>query len=168
MPAGGIAQVHCRILCRVFARFPLEISRKKANPISWFEPKSIPNGTQIVPNSTQNCFKMRPGTPRGRCRKKGNKQVRNSRGPGDTNRVPKLLFFFVFGNFWAMKKSYENAIVANERFSTRFGHRTHFGMLRASVLRSFWAPKWYFFERKNAPRKNNDFQRFFDDVFQQN
>ena len=29
---------------------------------------------------------MRPGTPRERCRKKGNKQVRNSRGPGPSKR----------------------------------------------------------------------------------
>ena len=59
-----------------------------------------------------------------------------------------------------MKKSCKNAIVANEHFSTRFGHQTHFGTLRASVLRSFWAQKLNFLEWKSRLQKINNFHRF--------
>ena len=74
--------------------------------------------------------------------------------------------FFVFRVFLALKTSYKNAIVANERFSTRFGHRTHFGTLRASVLRSFCGQKWDFFGRKNGQRKIYDFFAFRRHFFQ--
>ena len=168
MPAGGVAQAVCRISCKGFARFSLEIPLSLETKC---EPKTIPKSLQNRRKWRQNGSgdpsgegRERPGTARERCRKKGDKQVRKRVGASHTNRVPKSSFFFIFRIFWKMKKSYENAIVANERFSTRFGHRTHSGTLRASVLTSFWAPKWYFFERKNVPRKNYDFHRFFDDI----
>ena len=110
-----------------------------------------------------------PGRSRKRSQrnfKKTPKKYEKSR-EHDENWGPQNHRFFLFSSFFGSeKKSYKNAIVANERFSTRFGHRTHSGTLRASVLTSFWAPKWYFFERKNVPRKNYDFHRFFDDIFQ--
>ena len=165
MPAGGVAQAVCTISCKGFARFSLEIPLSLETKC---EPKTIPKSLQNRRKLRQNGSgdpsgegRERPGTARERCRKKNQKKVRKREGASASNRVPKSSFFFVFRIFWATKKSYGNAIVANQRFSTGFRHRTHSGTLRASVLRSFWAPKWYFFEGKNAMRKNNDFQRFF-------
>ena len=123
------------------------------------------NGPWGVPGGSLGPPGALPEPPGTQCQKKTRKNMPKVANM-TKNGAPRIIVFFVFRVFLASKKSYKNAIVANKRFSTRFGHRTHSGTLRASVLTSFWAPKWYFFERKNVPRKNYDFHRFFDDIFQ--
>ena len=92
MPAGGVAQGVCRILRRVFARIPLEISRTK---VTKFAPKSIPKWHQNCSKILQNASKRRSGTPSGEGRERGGKKFRkrvahNLLGPQNRGKNAKM------------------------------------------------------------------------------